>query len=49
MIENMFLCYSEDIDRLGIGYLLQNLPCDQKTFPMIAKKRKLEDISIKCI
>ena len=36
-----FLFFLEDIDRLGIDFLRHNLPSDQRTFPMIADKRKL--------
>nr|XP_022305989.1 uncharacterized protein LOC111112631 isoform X1 [Crassostrea virginica] len=32
---------NEDIDRLGIDYLRQNLPSDHRTFPMIAEKLKI--------
>ena len=40
-MEKHFLFFLEDIDRLGIDYLRQNLPSDHRTFPMIAEKRKL--------
>nr|XP_022305933.1 uncharacterized protein LOC111112614 isoform X2 [Crassostrea virginica] len=30
-----------DIDRLGIDYLIHNLPSDHRTFPMIAEKLKI--------
>lgn len=33
--------FLEDIDRFGIDYLLQKIPCDQNIFPKIAEKRKL--------
>ena len=39
--ENIFYSFLEDIDRLGIDYLIHNLPSDHRTFPMIAQKRKL--------
>nr|XP_022305937.1 uncharacterized protein LOC111112614 isoform X5 [Crassostrea virginica] len=32
---------NEDIDRLGIDYLIHNLPSDHRTFPMIAEKLKI--------
>lgn len=43
MIRNTFVGFfiSEDIDRFGIDYLLQELPSDQNIFPKIAEKRKL--------
>ena len=39
--KNIFYFFLEDIDRLGIDYLRQNLPSDDGIFPMIAEKRKL--------
>ena len=36
-----FLFFLEDIDILGIDYLRHNMPSDNRTFPMIARKRKL--------
>ena len=39
--ENIFYSFLEHIDRLGIDYLIHNLPSDHRTFPMIAQKRKL--------
>ncbi|XP_078321960.1 uncharacterized protein LOC111112093 isoform X3 [Crassostrea virginica] len=38
---NIPLNIQEDIDKLGIDYLRQNLPSDHGTFPMIAEKLKI--------
>nr|XP_022291294.1 uncharacterized protein LOC111102724 [Crassostrea virginica] len=35
------LIRKEDIDRLGIDYLLYNLPSDHRTFPMIAEELQI--------